>query len=86
AGINVVGPGRVTDVSFTGVSTQYQVAVPGLGTLTVFAQNLAFGPVVDLGAEVWLSWRMEHGFVLQDVPDGGNPHAEAEAMLLGAEE
>ncbi|MGN6742400.1 MAG: ABC transporter ATP-binding protein [Amnibacterium sp.] len=86
AGINVVGPGRVTDVSLSGVSTQYQVAVPGLGTLTVFAQNLAFGPVVDLGAEVWLSWRMEHRIVRHDVPDGGNPHAEAEAMLLGAEE
>ncbi|HEX5115368.1 MAG TPA: ABC transporter ATP-binding protein, partial [Pseudonocardiaceae bacterium] len=60
AGINVLGPGRVTDVSFSGVSTQYQVAVPGLGVLSVFAQNLAFGPVVDVGAEVWLSWRMEH--------------------------
>lgn len=86
AGINVLGPGRVTDVSFSGVSTQYQVAVPGLGVLSVFAQNLAFGPVVDVGAEVWLSWRMEHGFVLQDVPSGSNPHAESEAMLVGAED
>jgi spermidine/putrescine transport system ATP-binding protein len=86
AGVNVLGPGRVTDVSFSGVSTQYQVAVPGLGMLSVFAQNLAFGPVVNEGAEVWLSWRMEHGFVLQDVPSGSNPHVESEAMLVGAED
>ena len=86
AGVNVLGPGRITDVSFSGVSTQYQVAVPGLGVLTVFAQNLAFGPVVNVGAEVWLSWRMEHGFVLQDLPSGSNPHAESEAMLVGAED
>ncbi len=31
AGLNLVGPGRVVDVSFSGVSTQYQVQVPGLG-------------------------------------------------------
>ena len=86
AGVNVVGPGRVTDVSFSGVSTQYQVAVAGLGVLAVFAQNLAFGPVVDEGAEVWLSWRTEHGFVLEDRPTGSNPHVQSEAMLVGAED
>jgi len=66
--VNVVGPGRVTDVSFSGVSTQYQVAVPGLGTLVVFAQNMVFGPVVSLGAEVWLTWNTDHGFGLIDDP------------------
>lgn len=66
--INVVGPGRVTDVSFSGVSTQYQVAVPGLGSLVVFAQNMVFGPVVSSGAEVWLTWSTDHGFGLADDP------------------
>jgi len=66
--INVVGPGRVTDVSFSGVSTQYQVAVPGLGSMVVFAQNMVFGPVVSLGAEVWLTWNTDHGFGLADDP------------------
>jgi len=66
--VNVVGPGRVTDVSFSGVSTQYQVAVPGLGTLVVFAQNMVFGPVVSVGAEVWLTWNTDHGFGLVDDP------------------
>ena len=55
-------------LSFSGVSTQYQVQVPGLGLLTVFSQNLAFGPIVNLGAEVWLTWTIDHGFGLEDDP------------------
>jgi spermidine/putrescine transport system ATP-binding protein len=66
--LNVLGPGRVVDVSFSGVSTQYQVAVPGVGTVVVFAQNLSFGPVVQLGAEIWLAWTKDHGFGLADDP------------------
>jgi spermidine/putrescine transport system ATP-binding protein len=67
-GVNVLGPGVVTDVSFTGVSTQYLVQIPGLPVLTVFAQNTAFGPLVENGAEVWVSWAVEHGFGLADEP------------------
>ncbi|MBF4573307.1 ABC transporter ATP-binding protein [Herbiconiux sp. VKM Ac-1786] len=67
-GRNVLGPGRVTDVSFSGVSTQYLVEVPHVGELVVFAQNMVFGPVVNVGAEVWLSWNVEHGFGLDDEP------------------
>ncbi|MCS5733602.1 ABC transporter ATP-binding protein [Herbiconiux daphne] len=68
AGRNVLGPGRVTDVSFSGVSTQYLVMVPGIGELVVFAQNMVFGPVVHVGAEVWVSWNADHGFGLDDEP------------------
>ncbi len=68
AGQNVIGPGRVVDVSFSGVSTQYIVEVPYLGSMVVFAQNMVFGPVVDRGAEVWLSWTVDHGFGLADDP------------------
>ena len=68
-GTNVLGPGRVTDVSFSGVSTQYQIAVPGLGLITVFAQNMVFGPVVNLGAEAWVAWTVDHGFGLVDEPE-----------------
>ena len=63
---NVIGPGRITDVSFIGVSTQYTVEVPGAGPLQVFAQNLQAGPVAGLGDEVWLSWLTEHTFGLSD--------------------
>lgn len=66
---NLIGPARVVDVSFSGVSTQYLVEHPALGTLLVFAQNIGFGPVASLGSEVWLSWAVEHGFGLEDAPD-----------------
>ncbi|WAB80973.1 ABC transporter ATP-binding protein [Microcella daejeonensis] len=65
---NVVGPGRITDVSFSGVSTQYEVTVPGLGPLTVFAQNTSIDTLAHAGEEVWLSWAVEHGFGLEDDP------------------
>jgi len=65
---NVIGPGRVVDVSFSGVSTQYQIAVPGMGTVVVFAQNVSFGPVAQIGSEVWLAWSKDHGFGLADDP------------------
>lgn len=68
AGQNVLGPGRVTDVSFSGVSTQYQVAIPKVGIVTVFAQNMVFGPVADVGSEVWVAWNADHGFGLLDEP------------------
>ena len=66
SGVNVLGPGVVTDVSFSGVSTQYLVEMPGVGTVTVFAQNMVFGPVVNRGSEVWVSWTVDHGFGLAD--------------------
>ena len=38
--VNVLGPGRITDVSFIGVSTQYTVEAPEFGSVQVFAQNV----------------------------------------------
>lgn len=64
--INVIGPGRITDVSFIGVSTQYTVEVPGIGAVEVFAQNVEAGPVAQAGDQVWLSWFVEHSFGLAD--------------------
>lgn len=68
AGRNVMGPGRVIDVSFSGVSTQYLVDVPGAGNIIVFAQNMSFGSDALDGAQVWLSWTIDHGFGLNDDP------------------
>ncbi len=65
-GQNVLGPGRITDVSFIGVSTEYTVEVPGAGTVEVFSQNVEAGPVAAAGDEVWLSWYIEHTFGLAD--------------------
>jgi spermidine/putrescine transport system ATP-binding protein len=64
AGTNVIGEGRVVETSFTGVSTQYRVSVPGLGDVLVFAQNLVAGAVFAPGDPVWLSWQAAHTFAL----------------------
>ena len=77
SGVNVLGPGTVTDVSFSGVSTQYLVEMPGVGTVTVFAQNMVFGPVVNRGSEVWVSWTVDHGFGLAD-EEGVTPRFAAD--------
>jgi len=68
AGTTVVGPGRVIDASFSGVSTQYLVAVPGLGEVMVFAQNTSLGDHAKGGDEVYLSWKVDHAFGLADAP------------------
>ncbi|MFA5606592.1 MAG: ABC transporter ATP-binding protein [Leucobacter sp.] len=64
--LNVLGPGRVIDASFIGVSTQYTVDLPGSGPVEVFAQNMQAGPIAGAGDEVWLSWHVEHTFGLAD--------------------
>jgi spermidine/putrescine transport system ATP-binding protein len=63
---NVLGPGRIVDVSFAGASTQYILQMPGLGEVTVFEQNMVFGSVFAVGSEVWVAWRREHTFGLDD--------------------
>ena len=69
ASSNVLGPGRVIDVSFSGVSTQYQVAIPGVGIVVVFAQNMVAGPTVSRGSEVWVAWDVAHGFGLDEIAE-----------------
>jgi len=68
---NIIGPGEIIDIRFTGVSNQYLIQVPGLGNLTVFAQNVGKSPVTELGEKVWISWSVEHSFGLSDLPDTG---------------
>jgi spermidine/putrescine transport system ATP-binding protein len=83
---NVLGPGRVVDVSFSGVSTQYLVEIPGAGRVIVFAQNMAFGPLVNLGAEVWVSWQVDHGFGLDDdVEPAGRFPSDADTVTIAAQ-
>ncbi|WP_207456129.1 ABC transporter ATP-binding protein [Herbiconiux sp. SYSU D00978] len=81
-GVNTLGPGRVVDVSFSGVSTQYLVAVPGVGQIIVFSQNLVHGAVINRGATVWLTWSIEHGFGLEDIAET-RPHFDDEASAPG---
>jgi spermidine/putrescine transport system ATP-binding protein len=69
AGINLIGPGEIIDIRFTGVSNQYLIEIPGVGNVTVFAQNVGKSPVTELGANVWVSWKVEHSFGLSDLPE-----------------
>jgi spermidine/putrescine transport system ATP-binding protein len=86
AGTNAIGPGRVVDVSFSGVSTQYVVAIAYLGDMIVFAQNMVFGPVVNVGAEVWLSWTVDHGFGLSDVAEAASRFdADLDTVAIAAQ-
>lgn len=67
---NVIGPGRITDVSFSGVSTQYEVTVPHHGAISVFAQNTSISTLHRDGDQVWLSWSVGHTFGLADEAEG----------------
>jgi spermidine/putrescine transport system ATP-binding protein len=63
-GANVLTGGRITDVSFVGVSTQYLVAMPWGQELMVFEQNTGRRPLFHNGDEVDLSWSPGHAFLL----------------------
>jgi spermidine/putrescine transport system ATP-binding protein len=61
---NTLTGGRVTDVSFVGVSTQYLVMMPWGQELQVFEQNTGQRPPLANGEEVDLTWAQEHSFLL----------------------
>ena len=67
-GHNVLS-GRVTDVSYTGVSTQYLVEAAWGQELIVFEQNMIVGDRCDVGDEVVVHWSPQHSFGL-DVSAG----------------
>ncbi len=60
--------GTVADASFIGVSTQYQIAVPGDQQLTVFCQNTGTVPIQP-GSQVMLHWDAAHTFALDGAQD-----------------
>ncbi len=68
--LNILGPGTIKDIRFTGVSNQYLIDVPNVGDIIVFAQNVGISPVVELGEKVWISFKVEHTFGLADLPVG----------------
>ena len=68
-GVNTLRSGRVRDVSYSGVSTQYLVRMPWGQELTVFEQNTGDRDRLTLDTEVELSWRTEHTFVLDAAQD-----------------
>jgi spermidine/putrescine transport system ATP-binding protein len=66
---NVLTGGRVSDVSFVGVSTQYLVRMPWGQELMVFEQNTGHSTPLRNGDGVDLVWSPEHAFVLDASQD-----------------
>ncbi len=75
--------GRVTDVSYTGVSTQYLVETDWDQELIVFEQNVVVGDRSDVGDRVILHWSPKHTFGL-DVSGGATVGVDTEVLALGA--
>ena len=70
---NTLSGGVITDVSFIGVSTQYQVRMPWGKELMAFEQNTGARGLLAPGTKVVVSWRPEYAFLLdasQDVKAG----------------
>ncbi|WP_026534643.1 ABC transporter ATP-binding protein [Arthrobacter sp. H14] len=71
--------GRVSDVSFTGVSTEYLVDIPGIGALGVFSQNRGQDSA-ERGDEVVLVWDTAHTFGLAGTEDALSGIEEAAVL------
>jgi spermidine/putrescine transport system ATP-binding protein len=68
-GANVLSGGRITDVSFVGVSTQYLVAMPWGQEVMVFEQNTGQRAQLRNGDNVDLAWSPDHAFLLDASQD-----------------
>jgi spermidine/putrescine transport system ATP-binding protein len=65
--------GVVIDASYVGVSTQYLVETADNHRITVYAQNLetsGAGEILADGAQVRLTWKPRHSFVIDGVGPG----------------
>ena len=56
--------GRVVDVSYAGVSTQYLITLAWGQNITVFEQNVVVGDRSSVGDQVLVHWSPEHTFGL----------------------
>jgi spermidine/putrescine transport system ATP-binding protein len=75
--------GTVTDVSYTGVSTQYLVRTAWEQELIVFEQNVVVGDRSEVGDAVILHWSPKHTFGL-DGSDGATVGVDPEVLALEA--
>jgi spermidine/putrescine transport system ATP-binding protein len=57
--------GRVTLVTYIGVSHQYEVGLAGGGELTVYAQNAGAETLPGEGDEIQVLWEPEHTFIVR---------------------
>jgi spermidine/putrescine transport system ATP-binding protein len=74
-------PGTVTDVSFTGLSTQYVVRTAWGQELGVFTQNAGGEAPLHRGDDVLVAWRPEHTFPLAPAGPGPGPEPAGPGSL-----
>ena len=72
--------GRVVDVSYAGVSTQYLITLAWGQNITVFEQNVVVGDRSSVGDRVLVHWLPEHTFGLA----GGETLLAATAQAIAA--
>ena len=80
---NQLSGGTVSDVSFTGTSTQYLVRLRSGQELTVFEQNTGVRSPMTAGAQVDLRWARRHTFALdgsQDIHAGDETYNGSQAV------
>ncbi len=68
----------VTDFSYVGVSTQYEVRLDDGTELTVYAQNIdisGVGEQFSPGERIRLTWKPQHTFIVTGDAGGGQPDA-----------
>ena len=75
--------GRVTDVSYMGVSTQYLVMTPWEQEVIVFEQNVVVGDRCEVGDPVVVHWSPRHTFGL-DGTGGTDVGVDPEVLALEA--
>ena len=78
---NVLTGGVISDASYIGVSTQYQIEMPWKQELMVFEQNDDGVPPLEKGDPVTLSWEPVFTFALdgrEDAFAGSEVHADEE--------
>ncbi|MDQ4085959.1 MAG: ABC transporter ATP-binding protein, partial [Actinomycetota bacterium] len=83
SGGNRLSGGRVSDVSYTGTSTQYLVRLRSGQELTVFEQNTGARPSLASGEQVSLHWARDHTFALdgsQDIHAGDEAYAKTSTV------
>jgi spermidine/putrescine transport system ATP-binding protein len=68
-GVNRLAGGRVKDVSFVGVSTQYLVRMPWGQDIAAFEQNSGERDLFRVGEVVDLTWTAGHTFLLDHSQD-----------------
>jgi spermidine/putrescine transport system ATP-binding protein len=67
--LNRLPGGRVIDVSFVGVSTQYLVRMPWGQELMAFEQNTGERRPFTVGEDADLTWLAQHTFLLDSDQD-----------------